>query len=692
MGRTFYLEDVGSGLFLTCQDPLDQTSSVTLQPLEFSTKQTWYRSEKGNMLMCGDGKVLEKSGWGGLRMSDWSFSGDKIFKFEYEDKCIRITHESMCLENIGDNEVDLVPYDQSKAGPWRAIPTEKGFYWAEANVTDSDKDVTKEALSISSGYFGRAEIDGTLHMGLATGGPSPGSFNCYAGFHDENLLSTGPFYLQHESGLYLTNLANESFVELASLEFLPTQTWYWSKQENNKYILRIPAKILSCSGGYASMTNSHSEGDTNVLFSQEEAEEGYFFIKNQSEDEEMFIGVKEMYGKPTTMLGKKDDADMQFKWRAVSVEQAYKWSEMKSMELPENALCVGNAEGDGADVFIGRGQVNGKLHQGKACSGKRYIGYHCRTNFDYRHCNHCCNRVKCQNSDYKNEDNFKEVETEYFSVLCVAEGAEWIPFPQSTPPPYQAYSYDWSVFPKNAVIGGINHDSFSVLYYVGRGLVDGTMVQGFFSPSYKETKLSAFHEGKVHQIEEFEMLVVNKENIEVTTEQKKNDPEISYFGVDNIAKDVNEEKFSILCLDSDTEINWVTYEKDKLPGFAVLAGIFNENAYYVGRGKLEDGTFHLGMFLPRRNMTQSEEDVPHKLYVINKEDMKIHKIDQFEVLVAKPPECKLFPAGGEAADLYDTIDINDDETLDEYWEHIQAAIKLELKKGTIRLAKRKDIK
>ena len=123
-----------------------------------------------------------------------------------------------------------------------------------------------------------------------------------------------------------------------------------------------------------------------------------------------------MNGKPRVSLGQKDDGDMKFKWKAVPVEQAYEWSAMNSSELPKNAIWAGTAEDGDHNVFIGRGQVNGRLHLGQTCNGRRYIGYHCYYDIRNNHCHHCCNRENCVGKDDNDKDSIREVETESFSV------------------------------------------------------------------------------------------------------------------------------------------------------------------------------------------------------------------------------------------------------------------------------------
>merc|ERR1712179_580699 len=75
----------------------------------------------------------------------------------------------------------------------------------------------------------------------------------------------------------------------------------------------------------------------------------------------------------------------------------------------------------------------------------------------------------------------------------------------------------------------------------------GKMVTGFYRPSYENTKITVFEDGKIHEVEGFEALVINKDSIEVETEKQEVETNTSYFGEDNMAKQANDEKFSILC-------------------------------------------------------------------------------------------------------------------------------------------------
>ena len=139
---------------------------------------------------------------------------------------------------------------------------------------------------------------------------------------------------------------------------------------------------------------------------------------------------------------------------------------------------------------------NGRLHVGAACDGKRQI-------------------AKIPEEFKKNL--IKEVKKEAFSVLCIEEGAEWVEYKQG--PRQLPYTMDWSVFPKHAVVAGFN-SSESVLY-VGRAAIDGQMVPGFFEPTgWTTSKITVIHQGKVHEKEEFEALVIRNKTIEIETEKK----------------------------------------------------------------------------------------------------------------------------------------------------------------------------
>ena len=144
----------------------------------------------------------------------------------------------------------------------------------------------------------------------------------------------------------------------------------------------------------------------------------------------------------------------------------------------------------------------------------------------------------------------------------------------------------------------------------------------------------------------FEILVENKSNRDLVTKDNIKVHQVTYHGIDNIATEVNGENLYILFLNVGAESQLVQYEEDNLPKAAVLVGIYNDNAFFVGRGRVE-GQLLLGMFMPRQTMKYSDKYVPHKLHVINKEDMKIHHLEEFEVLVCKPAAWKFYPDGEE---------------------------------------------
>lgn len=694
MSWTFYLQDSDSGLFLT--NPGD-TSNVSLEKHSFSINQTWYWGESGNRLICGTGKVMGAEYGTMIDMSSWPYPSDKqIFKIEKDDSFITISHQGKYLANHGGNQIGL---DEENPIAWRQTPTNQGYHWKGVGKREDfpDEAILGCGEGGSAKYaFGQGHRGDTLHMGMAKkiGSVYEGQkIDRYLGCHDESLMSEMPFYLQHvESGEYLTCPTEQydDIIKLAPLECSPGQMWKWTaKQEDGRSILSSATFSLvncsQCPEGPAMKTSSYSTPPDSSMLFKTINKRGVMFIVNDEENGKV-LGIKEMYGKKMATLGKAgEDEGLSYEWKVVPVEQGFRWVAADSASLPDNAVSAGLAE-DGSDVYVGRGQVNGRLHFGTVNNGKRTIGYHCRSRFGkYQHCNHCCNREKCQDSDYNNEDNIKEVETEEFSVLCAEEGAEWVEYSHGTPP--SAYAVDWSAFPKHAAVAGINNHSHVV--YVGRKAIDGHAVTGFFSPSYENTKLTVFHQGKIQEVEGFEALVINKEITEVDTEVYGNDPDAPYFGVDNVAESVTNEKFSVLCIDAGAQQEWVDYEKDKLPDGAVIAGVFNDNVYYVGRMKTDN---HLpGMFLPRRTMKYSDEDVPHKLYVIKKEKvLTIQQVDEFEVLVAKPAACKLILKGAPVPPSYTALDIKE-ENFEEKWDLIKAAIKAELKKGTIQVAMRGDI-
>jgi len=669
MSWTFYLQDSESGLFLS--NPGD-TNNVKLEEQDFSINQTWYWGEAGNRLFCGTGRVMEVKYGSMIAMSSWpDRSDEQKFTVEKDDSYITISNQGKYLANMGDKHIGV---DEKNPFTWRQIPTSQGYYWKEVGEY---QDFPEEGV-IGTGehedakyYFGRGYRDGTLHMGMGCK-KSSGMGQCldrFLAYHDESLMSEMPFYLQHmETGLYLTCPTEkyDDMLKLAPLEFTPAQIFKWTnKQEDGRCMLGNATYNLitcaQCPEGPAGKTNNYSiPPPSHMLFTVFKQKGGTMVIANDVENQTVF-GMKEMYGQQMATLGSAREEGIQFKWRAVPIEQGYSWCAMDSAELPKNAVSAGN------DFYVGRGQVNGKLHVGIACHGTRLIAK-------------MPDGKNCNNSD---EDVVKEVESEAFSVLCIPEGAEWVEYKHGTPP--SAYTVDWSVFPKNAVVAGLT--SSESVVYVGRVAIDGKMVTGFYRPSYENTKITVFEDGKIHEVEGFEALVINKDSIEVETEKREVETNTSYFGEDNMAKQVNDEKFSILCVDGEQQ--WVDYQKEQLPAGAVVAGVFNENVYYVGRKK---GDNIPGMFLPRETMKSSDEDVPFKLHIIEAKYNwgTITKLDEFEVLVVKPAPCKLIQKGGSAPAGYKILDIND-KNFEDNWEHIKAAVKAEIKKGSMQLAMRSDI-
>ena len=70
--------------------------------------------------------------------------------------------------------------------------------------------------------------------------------------------------------------------------------------------------------------------------------------------------------------------------------------------------------------------------------------------------------------------------------------------------------------------------------------------------------------------------------------------------------------------------------------------MFNENVFFVGRGEM-DGKMVPGMFMPRQHsrIYGSEYCYSIKLYVIDRKNMKVHHLEEFEVLTVRPATAKL---------------------------------------------------
>merc|ERR1740137_325431 len=146
-----------------------------------------------------------------VQMSSWPYNSNKqLFSADTDtSSLITISHEGRFLANTGDNYIGLVPAEGDiEPSKFRQHPTNEGYRWEEA---DKSNELNVEAFTgDTNSLFGRSDRDGTLHMGMISHPVrSPRDHTCYQGFHDEDLLSAKPFYLQNESGLYLTNIAGD---------------------------------------------------------------------------------------------------------------------------------------------------------------------------------------------------------------------------------------------------------------------------------------------------------------------------------------------------------------------------------------------------------------------------------------------------------------------------------------------------
>ena len=122
------------------------------------------------------------------------------------------------------------------------------------------------------------------------------------------------------------------------------------KGDNNKFILvNGTNKHLECSPNEPAQTcgSFSNPPKSRVLFTPKQTEDGHMVIRNISDEGEMFLGVKyiEVACKEQVVLSREDDPDLRFKWKAIPVEQGYKWSTMNDNKLPENALCGGKTCG-----------------------------------------------------------------------------------------------------------------------------------------------------------------------------------------------------------------------------------------------------------------------------------------------------------------------------------------------------------
>merc|ERR1711936_599033 len=359
------------------------------------------------------------------------------------------------------------------------------------------------------------------------------------------------------------------------------------------------------------------------------------------------------------------------------VEKPYYWELMDSDGvLPKHAFGAGKDRSDTFNVFVGLAELDGNHHMGKVHNGRR---------------------------SWNIEGNHEvDVTGQKFSVLCIEPDAEveWV-------------KYKKGKFPLGAVVGGKFDGK---LHYVGRGEINGTITPGVFLPR-KSTFLKAMYGGDLHRLPTFEILVVKKAdrpyywddmNSEVLPENalaagKDSSETFNVFlglgedngeyhmgkvpnvrrsiGYGNREVDVTHQKFSVLCVQPDAEVEWEKHEQGILPDGAVIGGRYDGQTHYVGRGVVND-TITPGVFVPGKSAC---------LKVMYGGDH--HELDKFEILIVRKDECKLVrvnkkddqfkvPEGFEMIEL-------DETNFPTYCKQVQTLVEKEIEAGTIKIMRKK---
>jgi len=359
------------------------------------------------------------------------------------------------------------------------------------------------------------------------------------------------------------------------------------------------------------------------------------------------------------------------------VEKPYYWELMHSDGvLPKHAFGAGKDRSDTFNVFVGLAEKDGNHHMGKVHNVRRSWNIQGNSEVD--------------------------VTGQKFSVLCIEPDAEveWV-------------KYKKGKFPLGAVVAGKFDGK---LHYVGRGEINGTITPGVFLPR-KSTFLKAMYGGDLHRLPTFEILVVKKAdrpyywddmNSEVLPENalaagKDSSDTFNVFlglgedngeyhmgkvhnvrrsiGYGNSEVDVTHQKFSVLCVQPDAEVEWEKYEQGILPDEAVVGGRYDGQTHFVGRGVVND-TITPGVFVPGKSAC---------LKVMYGGDH--HELDKFEILIVRKDECKLVrvnkkddqfkvPEGFEMIEL-------DETNFPTYCKQVQTLVEKEIEAGTIKIMRKK---
>eukprot|EP00092_Neocalanus_flemingeri_P100043 GFUD01127712.1.p2 GENE.GFUD01127712.1~~GFUD01127712.1.p2 ORF type:complete len:231 (+),score=72.29 GFUD01127712.1:83-775(+) len=152
-------------------------------------------------------------------------------------------------------------------------------------------------------------------------------------------------------------------------------------------------------------------------------------------------------------------------------EPIYEWKAMDDENVPKNALAVGKDQSETFNVFVGRGEVDGKFHLGKVHNGECYVVY---------------------------EGEEHKIIDDKFEVLCVADSddddyykmVEWVD------------CEDGKVPSSNAVCCSKDGKG----QYVGRGQTENQITPGKIVP--QDGCLYAPYGGRIHKLTKYEVLVI----------------------------------------------------------------------------------------------------------------------------------------------------------------------------------------
>jgi len=568
--ETFYIKNE-CGLYLS--NP-DNSTKLVLETPDFSPNQTWKWTE--NMLQCGTGKVLDINGKDeigpGAQVLAWKPHGRSNQQFYFynlgEDKffigALAVRYEKQAFFSlVKDGEPSLDTASSILPNfTWKKIPAlvdiKPPFTWVtmESNVLPPNA--------------------------LAAGKDQSDTFNVFVGCYGYDKETFAGFGKVHNGNRYIDHggterrATSEHFVVLC---VEPGAKVEWAEYKEGT----LPQGAVK---GGDKDGKSYYVGRGIV---QGQITPGMFVPGKMASLCALYGGrVHKLKTFEILTICNTDEKKAMICKKAAS--KPYKWKFMDSDFLPENAFPAGKDHSESLNVYVGRYAKDDETFAGigKVHNSNRYVGY---------------------------GNDERSATSEKFSVLCVDPKAEvdWI-------------DYEYGKLPENAVEGGIVDGQTQ---YVGRGTVENQLIPGMFVP-IPMASLLVLYGGKVHQVKQFQVLTVKRkmpftwklmdsnyvpehalpagkdhsDTFNVFVGRHENDDQ-SFAGIGKVhngnryigngtEKKVTTEKFSILCVDPEIEVEWVPYEEGDLPPNAVPGGAGGETVY-VGRGLIK-GQLTPGMF------------------------------------------------------------------------------------------------